>query len=169
MMQIILGLFPNAARAQAAVQALSANHTMLQAANIGIVSKDPDGHIDFLETTEERELRHLSTLGRLTGWLLGLVGAVEGAPFTIWQSATAGDLVDAEVAIRHGAGFPDQALRHLGKHLHAGGAVVVILTRREASGPVMAALEQCGGTVYQGALPPEVEAELATGPAANRT
>ena len=78
-MQIILGLFPDAAQAQAATQALFANNTTLQAANIGIVSKDPDGQIDFLETAEERELRHLSTLGRVTGWLLGLAGAVVGA------------------------------------------------------------------------------------------
>jgi uncharacterized membrane protein len=168
-MQIILGLFPDVAQAQAAVQALFANHTALQAANIGIISKDPDGQISFLETAEERELRQLSMLGRVTGWLLGLAGAVVGAPFTIWQSATAGDLVGIEVAIRHDAGFPDQALRHLGEHLHAGSAAVVVLTRRETSGPITATLEQFGGTIYQGALPPEVESELAAGSAAART
>jgi uncharacterized membrane protein len=167
--QIILGLFPNASQAQAAVQALLAQHTTLQAANIGIVSKGPDGQISFLETAEERELRQLSTLGRVTGWLLGLAGAVVGAPFTIWQSATAGDLAATEVAIRHDAGFPDGALRHLGEHLHAGSAAVVILTHREASGPFMAALEQFGGTVYQGAVPPEIVADLATGSATART
>jgi uncharacterized membrane protein len=160
-MQIIFGLLPNAAQAQAAVQALLADHSTLQAANIGIVSKGPDGHISFLETAEERELHYLSTLGRVTGWLLGLAGAVVGAPFTIWQSATAGDVVATELAIWHDAGFPDQALRHLGEHLHAGSAAVVILTHQEASEPVMAALEQFGGTVYQGALPPKLEAELA--------
>ena len=168
-MQIILGLFPDVAQAQAAVQALLANHTTLPAANIGIVSKDPDGQISFLETAEQRELRQLSTLGRVTGWLLGLAGAVVGAPFTIWQSATAGDLVGIEVAIRHDAGFPDQALRHLGEHLHAGSAAVVVLAFREASGPIMATLEQFGGTIYQGTLAPDVEAALATTPAAARS
>jgi hypothetical protein len=111
-MQVILGLFPDLGQAQAAVQALLANHTTPQTANIGIVSKGPDGQIDFLETAEERELRRLSTLGRVIGWLLGLASAVVGTPFTIWQSATAGDLVATDVAIWHDAGFPDQALRH---------------------------------------------------------
>jgi uncharacterized membrane protein len=164
-MQIIFGLFPNAAQAQAAVQALLADHTTLQAANIGIVSKSPDGQISFLETAEQRELRRLSTLGRVTGWLLGLAGAVVGAPFTIWQSTTTGDVVATELAIRHDAGFPDEALRHLGEHLHAGSAAVLILTDREASEPIRAALEQFGGTVYQGALPPKLEAELTPSPA----
>jgi uncharacterized membrane protein len=155
-MHIILGLFPDVEQAQAAVQALLANHTTLQPANIGIVSKDPDGQIDLWETAEERELRDLSTLGRVTGWLLGLAGAVVGAPFTIWQSATAGDLVATDMAIGHDAGFRDDALRHLAKHLHAGSAAVVLLTHREASRPIIATLEQSGGTVYQGALPSEL-------------
>ena len=154
-MQIILGLFPDLEQAQAAVQALLANHTTLPTANIGIVSKDPDGQIDFWETTEERELHDLSALGRVTGWLLGLAGAVVGAPFMIWQSVTAGDLVATDVAIGHDAGFPDQALRHLANHLHAGSAAVVVLAGRESSRSIIATLEQSGGTVYQGALPTE--------------
>jgi uncharacterized membrane protein len=154
-MQIILGLFPDVEQAQAAVQALLANHTTLQMANIGIVNKGPAGQIDFWETAEERELRHLSTLGRVTGWLLGLAGAVVGTPFTIWQSATAGDLVATELAFWHDAGFPDAALRHLAKHLHAGSAAVVVLARLESSRSIMAMLEESGGTIYQGTLPAE--------------
>src|SRR5262245_39183778 len=159
---MIFGLFSDTAQAQAAVQTLLADHTTLQAANIGIVSRGSDGRIDFLETAEERELRRLSTLGRVTGWLLGLAGALVGAPITISQSSTAGDLVASEVAIRHDAGFPDEALRHVGEHLHAGSAAVVILTRQETSGPIRAALEQLGGTVHQGTLPSEGGAELAS-------
>ncbi len=154
-MQIILGLFSDVGQAQAAVQALLANHTTLPTANIGIVSKDPDGQINFWETAEERELHDLSALGRVTGWLLGLASAVVGTPFTIWQSATAGDVVATEMAIWHDAGFPDQALRHLAEHLHAGSAAVVVLAGRESSRSIIATLEQSGGTVYQGALPTE--------------
>jgi uncharacterized membrane protein len=164
-MEMIFGLFPNAAQAQAAMQTLFANHTTLQAANIGIVSRGPDGQIDFLETAEERELRRFSTLGRVTGWLLGFAGALVGAPIMISQSSTAGDLVASEAAIRHDAGFPDEALRHVGEHLHAGSAAVVILTRQGTSGPIRAALEQLGGTVHQGTLPPEGGAELTQDPA----
>jgi uncharacterized membrane protein len=168
-MHVILGLFPDVGQAQAAVQALLANHTTLQTPNISIVSKHPDGQIDFWETAEERELHHLSTLGRVTGWLLGLASAVVGTPFTIWQSATAGDLVATEMAIRRDAGFPDEALQHLANHLHAGSAAVVVLTRQETSGPIRAALEQLGGTVHQGTLPSEGGAELASDPAADRS
>ena len=149
-MQIILGLFPNLEQAQAAVEAMLANHSMLPTADIGIVSKDPDGQIKFWETSEERELHDLSTLGRVTGWLIGLASVVVGAPFTIWQSATAGDLVATDVALGHDAGFPDQALRHLAEHLDAGSAAVVVLTPRELSRPIIATLEQSGGTIYQG-------------------
>jgi hypothetical protein len=116
-MHIILGLFSDVGQAQAAVQALLANHTTLPTANIGIVSKDPDGQINFWET--------------------------------------AGDVVATEMAIWHDAGFPDQALQHLAKHLHAGSALVVVLAGQESSRSIIATLEQSGGTVYQGALPTE--------------
>src|SRR3954462_5547089 len=69
-MPIILGLFQDVAQAQAAVQALLANHSALQPANIGIISKRVDGQIGFWEIAEEYELRQLSTLGRVAGWLL---------------------------------------------------------------------------------------------------
>jgi uncharacterized membrane protein len=159
-MQTIVGLFQDAAQAQAAVQALLANHTTLHAANVGVVSKGPDGQISFLEVAEERELHRFSTLGRVTGWMLGLAGAVVGAPLPIWQTATAGDLAATDMAMRHDAGFSDQELRHLGEHLHAGSTAVLILTDQEGSEPIAATLEQSGGTVYQGALPSEVEAAL---------
>ena len=166
-MELIFGLFPNAAQAQAAVPTLLANHTTLHAANIGIVSKGSDGRIDFLEAAEERELRRFSTLGRVTGWVLGFAGALVGAPIMISQSSTAGDLVAAEAAMKHDAGFPDETLRQVGEHLHAGSAAVVILARPETSGPIRATLEQLGGTVHQGMLPPEGGAELASDPAAD--
>jgi uncharacterized membrane protein len=168
-MEMIFGLFADAAQAQAAAQTLFANDTTLQAANVGIVSRGPDGQIDFSETAEERELRRFSTLGRVTGWLLGFASALVGAPVMISQSSTAGDLVAAEAAMRHDAGFPDEALRQVGEHLHAGSAAVVILTHQETSAPIRAALEQLGGTVHQGTLPPEGGAEPASDPAADRS
>jgi uncharacterized membrane protein len=168
-MPIILGLFQDVAQAQAAVQALLANHSALQPANIGIVSKRTDGQIGFWETAEEQELRQLSMLGRVTGWLLGLAGTVVGAPFTIWQSATVGDMVGVDLALRHDAGFPDRTLRHLGEQLHAGSAAVIILTHREESAPIVATLQQFGSTIYQEMLPPDVEAEIAAGRDADRT
>lgn len=168
-MEMIFGLFPSVAQAQAAMQTLLANHTTLQAANIGIVSRGSDGQIDFLEAAEERELRRLSTLGRVTGWVLGFAGALVGAPITISQTSTAGDLVASEAAMRHDAGFPDEVLRQVGEHLHAGSAAVVILTHQGTSAPIKAALEQLGGTVHQGTLPSEGGAELASDPAADRS
>jgi uncharacterized membrane protein len=167
-MSIILGLFQDVAQAQAAVQALLANHSALQPANIGIVSKRPDGQIGFWEIAEEHELRRLSTLGRVTGWLLGLAGALVGAPFTIWQSATVGDMVGVDLALRHDVGFPDGALRHLGEQLHAGSAAVIILIHGEETEPIIATLQQFGSTIYQGALAPNVEAELAASRDADR-
>jgi uncharacterized membrane protein len=168
-MSIIFGLFQDVAHAQAAVQALLANHSALQPANIGIVSKRPDGQIGFWEIAEEHELRRLSTFGRVAGWLLGLAGTVVGAPFTIWQGATVGDLVGVDLALRHDAGFPDAALRHLGEQLHAGSAVVIILIHGEETEPIIATLQQFGSTIYQGALAPDVEAELAASRDADRT
>src|SRR5262249_15525687 len=44
-------------------------------------------------------------------------GALVGAPITIYQSSTAGDLVTSGVAMRHDAGFPDEVLRQVGEHL----------------------------------------------------
>jgi uncharacterized membrane protein len=168
-MHTILGLFQDAAQAQAAVQALLADQPTLHAANVGVVSKGPDGQISFLDIAEEREIRRFSTIGRVTGWLLGAASAVVGAPLPIWQTATAGDLVATDAAIRHDAGFSDQELRHLGEHLHAGSTAVLILTDQEASEPIAATLEQLGGTVYQGALPSEVEAALTADQADDRS
>jgi uncharacterized membrane protein len=163
-MPIILSLFNDTAQAQVAVQALLANHAALQPKDIGIVSKSADGQIDFLENAEEQELHRLSTFGRVTGWLLGLAGAVVGAPFTIAQSTTAGDLLAGDLATQHDAGFSDDALRQLGEHLHAGSTAVVILNRREDREAILDTLRQYGGMTHQGELPPDIEAELGTGP-----
>jgi uncharacterized membrane protein len=162
-MQIIFCLFEDVAQAQAAVEALQARPTALQPEDIGIVVKSADGEVDFLEAAEERELRWASTFGRVTGWLLGLAGAVVGAPFSIWQSTASGDLLAGDAALQHDAGFPDDVLRALGEHLHAGSAAVLALARDEDAVAARAVLEHSGGTLHQGALPPDVEAALIGG------
>lgn len=162
-MRIIFCLFEDVARAQAAVEALQARPTALQPVDIGIVVKSADGEVDFLEAAEERELRRASTFGRVTGWLLGLAGAIVGAPFSIWQSTASGDLVAGDAALQHDAGFPDDALRALGERLRAGSAAVVALARDEDAVAVTAALERFGGTPRQGTLPADVEAALLSG------
>jgi hypothetical protein len=78
-------------------------------------------------------------------------------------------MVGVDLALRHDAGFPDGALRHVGEQLHAGHAAVIVLNYREESGPIAATLEQFGSTIYQGTLPPDVEAELAASRDADRT
>jgi uncharacterized membrane protein len=162
-MQIIFCLFSDLTQAQAALEELQASPAALQPEDIGIVSKSADGEVDFLDTAEERELRLASTFGRVSGWLLGLAGAIVGAPLTIWQTTATGDLVAAEAALRHDAGFPDDALRELGEHLRAGSAAVLALVRNEEVAPVVAVLEQFGGTLHQGGLSPEVEHALISG------
>src|SRR5262245_17417427 len=125
-MPIIVSLFQDEAQAQAGIHALLANHLALEPGDLGVVSRGPDGQMSFLDAAEERELHRLSTLGQITGWLFGLVGAVVGAPITIWQSTSAGNMLAADMALHHDAGLPDEALRHVGEHLQAGSAALVV-------------------------------------------
>jgi uncharacterized membrane protein len=155
-MPIVVGLFQDESQAQSGVQALLANHLALEPGDLGVVSKRADGELSIVDAAEDRELHQLSTLGRVTGWLFGLVGAVVGSPVTIWQTTSAGDLLASDVALRHDAGLPDEALRHVGEHLRAGSTAVVALANEEETGPITATLEQLGATIYQGQLPPDL-------------
>ena len=160
-MPVILALFQDTAQAQSVESTLLKQYTTLQPRQIGIVSKGADGRISFLDDTEDQELRQLSTIGRVTGWILGVAGAIVGAPLTIWQSANTVDMAASDLAIQHDAGLSDEALRHVGEHLQAGNTAVVILAPESERAAITATLESLGGTIYQGELPAEIEAELA--------
>jgi uncharacterized membrane protein len=161
-MPVIIALFQDTAQAQSAEAMLLKQHTSLQSGQIGIVSKGEQDQISFVDDTEEQELRWLSTIGRVTGWIVGVAGAVVGAPMSVWQSSNAADLAASDLALQHDTGLSDDALRHVGEHLQAGSTAIVVLTRQEEA-TITATLESLGGTIYQGTLPAEIEAELTSG------
>jgi uncharacterized membrane protein len=161
--QLIVCTFDGDAKAdaaRAAIQTLDEQIGTLKLGNIAILRKGADGNVAFWESDEQREYRRDSTFGIVLGWLLGAANTLVGAPLGVGPGVAAGAALGNEAAAQRDVGFPDQSLRQLGEQLHAGSSALITLVDPEHSATVMAELEQLGGTIIQGQLPPDTVAAL---------
>ena len=161
--QLIVCTFDGDAKAdaaRAAIQTLDERISALKLGNIAILRKGADGNVTFWESDEQREYRRDSTFGIVLGWLLGAANTLVGAPLGVGPGVAAGAALGNEAAAQRDVGFPDQSLRQLGEQLHAGSSALVTLVDPEHSATVVAELEQLGGTIIQGQLPPDTVAAL---------
>jgi uncharacterized membrane protein len=161
--QLIICTFDGDAKAdaaRAAIQALDKRLGTLKLGNIAILRKGPDGNVTFSETEALHEYSRDSTFGIVLGWLLGAANTLVGAPLGVAPGVESGAAFGIEAAAQRDVGFPDQTLRQLGQQLLAGSSALVTLVDPDHSATVVAELEQLGGTIIQGQLPPETIAAL---------
>jgi uncharacterized membrane protein len=161
--QLIVCTFDGDAKAdaaRAAIQTLDEQIGTLKLGNIAILRKGADGNVAFWESDEQREYRRDSTFGIVLGWLLGAANTLVGAPLGVGPGVAAGAALGNEAAAQRDVGFPDQSLRQLGEQLHTGSSALITLVDPEHSATVTAELEQLGGTIIQGQLPPDTVAAL---------
>jgi len=161
--QLIICTFDGDTKAEAAstaIQALDEQLGTLKLGNIAILNKGADGNVTFWETEELREYRRDNKFGIVLGWLMGAANTLVGAPLGVAPGVNAGAAFGTEASLQRDVGFPDQTLRQLGEQLHTGSSALVTLVDPDHSATVVAELEQLGGTIMHGQLPPETVAAL---------
>lgn len=149
-----------AAQAEAAAQGLAHLVPNMLAHNVALMVRDATGKLMIHETAEARDSSQTSTVGAVSGWLLGFANTLVGGPLGMAEGGPLGMAAGQEMAAERDVGFSDAFLQDLGETLRRGEAALLAVAPADEAQAAVALLQQHGATANAQVVTEELRARL---------